>query len=157
MLATPTLTYRTIDPNADARVSVNAYLEACRASYEGDDSPFPGRKKHLRWLAARVEEFPEGHVIAELEGRYVGQMELQVPYGLTTGYVNLYYVVPEYRGRGYGRQMHIYAERYFRSWEANRVELHVSKTNGAALGFYRRLGYRELREEGRLLRMALEL
>lgn len=153
---TPTLTYRTIDPRRDADFAVQAYLDACRASY-ADDGSFPGRVRHLAWLRARIEEFPDGHVIAFSDGRPVGQLELQIPYGLTEGYVNLYYVVPDLRGRGYGKRMHEYAERYFRSWEADRVELHVAARNERAAGFYRSLGYKALHREGRLWRMGKTL
>jgi ribosomal protein S18 acetylase RimI-like enzyme len=158
VLAAPALTYRTIDPDAseDADLAVEAYLDACRASY-GDASGFPGRRRHLTWLRSRVEEFPDGHVLAFESGQCVGQLELQVPYGLTTGYVNLYYIAPAFRGQGYGRRLHDYAERYFRSWEASRIELHVSPLNEKALGFYRHLGYERLRVEGRLWRMRKEL
>ena len=151
---THTLTYRPIDPAdpADADLAVAAYVDACRASY-GDDSTFPGRARHLAWLRSRVEEFPDGHVVALLDGRYVGQLELQVPYGSATGYVNLYYVSEPFRGRGYGRRMHEYAERYFRSWEAREIELHVAARNENATAFYRALGYKAARREGRLWRM----
>ena len=156
MAASKTLAYRTIDPVADADLALAAYLDACRISY-GDGAASVSRRKHLSWLAARVEEFPDGHVIAMLDGRYVGQMELLVPYGLTTGYVNLFYVSADFRGQGYGRTMHQYAERYFRSWEADRIELHVASVNERAVGFYRALGYRAARREGRLWRMVKEL
>ena len=156
VIAAPGLTFRTIDPVADADLAVEAYLDACRASY-GNVATFPGRKRHLNWLRARVDEFPEGHVIALLDGRYLGQMELQVPYGLSTGYVNLFYVTPEFRGQGYGRRMHEHAERYFRSWEADHIELHVSVTNVRAMGFYRALGYKAARREGKVWRMAKPL
>ena len=158
MLAAPPLTYRTINPDSadDADRAVEAYIDACRASY-GDVAGFPGRRRHLAWLRSRVEEFPDGHVLAFERDDCVGQLELQVPYGLTTGYVNLYYVAPPYRGRGYGRRLHDYAERYFRSWEASRIELHVAPLNDRALGFYRHVGYERVRVEGRLWRMRKEL
>ena len=156
MIAAPALSYRTIDPVADADFAVLAYLDACRASY-GNDESFPGRAKHLAWLRSRVEEFPDGHLLALLDGRPVGQMELQVPYGLPEGYVNLFYVAPELRGLGFARRMHEHAERYFRSWEASVIELHVSGRNERAMGFYRSLGYRAVRREGRLWRMAKPL
>jgi ribosomal protein S18 acetylase RimI-like enzyme len=158
VIAAPGLTFRTIDPESkdDADRSVEAYLDACRASY-GDESGYGGRAKHLAWLRSRVEEFPDGHVLAFDGGRCVGQLELQVPYGLTTGYVNLYYVAEAFRGQGYGRRLHEYADRYFRSWEAQRIELHVSPLNQRALGFYRHLGYKLLRVEGRLWRMSREV
>ena len=156
MIAAPTLAYRTIDPAADADFAIRAYRDACRASY-GSAESFPGRAKHLAWLRSRVEEFPDGHVLALLDGRPVGQLEMQVPYGMTTGYVNLYYVVPELRGLGFGRRMHDHALLYFQSWEADRIELHVSALNERAMGFYRSLGYKAIRREGRLWRFAKAL
>jgi ribosomal protein S18 acetylase RimI-like enzyme len=156
VIAAPTLSYRTIDPDADADFAIRAYLDACRASY-GNEESFLGRPRHLEWLRSRVEEFPDGHLLALLDGRPVGQMELQVPYGLPEGYVNLYYVIPELRGCGFGRRMHDHAVLYFRSWDATRVELHVSDSNERAMGFYRSLGYRAVRREGRLWRMARPL
>ena len=101
----------------------------------------------LRGWPKRIEEFPDGHVIACIGDRFVGQLELQVPYGLPTGYVNLFYVAPAWRRLGFGRQLHAFAERYFRSWEATAVELHVSPSNEAAVAFYRSLGYRTVGRE----------
>src|SRR4051795_1680848 len=153
VIAAPALSYRTIDPVADADFAIRAYLDACRASY-GNEESFLGRSRHLAWLSSRIEEFPDGHLLALVDGKPVGQMELQVPYGLPEGYVNLYYVIPELRGRGFARRMHEQAVRYFQSWEADRIELHVSGSNERAMGFYRSLGYRAVRREGRLWRMS---
>ena len=158
MLALPLLTFRTIDPDADAALAYENYLEAARASFGGAER---GMSSHayLQWLRRRVEEFPDGHVLAMTENGDgpVGQMELQVPYGLTIGYVNLFTVARRYRGLGFGRAIHEYAVRYFRSWEADTIELHVSPSNDPALTFYRRMGYRYVRSEGALWRMAKDL
>ena len=159
MLVTPTLTFRRIDPDADAMRAYAAYVDACRASF-GSDATASHFEAHARWLRSRVEEFPDGHVLAWLGNRCVGQLELQVPYGRTTGYVNLFWVDPALRGLGWGRKLHDYAERYFRSWEATRVELDVSPDNRRAVGFYRHLGYRFVHiagETARLWRMAKQL
>ena len=158
VIAAPALTFRTIDPDSktDADLAVAAYLDACRASY-GDDAAFPGRRRHLDWLRSRVEEFPDGHVLAWLGEACVGQLELQVPYGLTRGYVNLFCVVPPFRGKGYGRLLHEFAERYFRSWQAETIELHVSKSNQGAIGFYRHLGYKLVEDDRKLWKMTRTL
>lgn len=136
----PSLTLRTIDPVADADLCAANHYDACVASF-GQSPAYEGRDAYLRWLREKVEEFPDGFVLAHLDGRFVGQVELQVPYGKPVGYVNLFYVAPGMRGLGYGRQLHAYAERYFRSWEADRSELHVSPRNIRAIRFYRQLGY----------------
>jgi ribosomal protein S18 acetylase RimI-like enzyme len=147
VIAAPTLVYRRIDPDADAALAVDHYRDAHRASFGDDPDPrhrYRGDRDYLRCLRTRVEEFPDGHVLAQLDdGRVVGQLELQVPYGRTTGYVNLYYVTPAFRGLGFGRRMHAeFAEPYFRSWDASRIGLDVSRTNSRAIAFYRSLGYR---------------
>jgi ribosomal protein S18 acetylase RimI-like enzyme len=136
----PALTYRRIDPHADADLAFANYRDAAIASF-GPGTRSAERKRYLPWLRSRVEEFPDGHVLAFAGDQCVGQLELQVPYGLAIGYVNLFYVSREYRHQGFGRVLHDYAERYFRSWDATRIELDVSLGNTQAVGFYQRLGY----------------
>lgn len=137
---TQALAYRRINPEADAEQVAANFRDAYVCTY-GTDRGYAGGRHYLAWLKARVEEFPDGHVLALLGGRVVGQLELQVPYGSKSGYVNVFYVCPEFRGRGWGTRMHDYTERYFRSWEAETIELHVAANNTAALRFYRKLGY----------------
>jgi ribosomal protein S18 acetylase RimI-like enzyme len=146
----PTLTFRRIDPVRDAKLAVAHHLDACVASF-GTDARYQGDASYLRWLRARVEEYPDGHVLVyrRCDGACVGQLELQVPYGFTAGYVNLFYVTESLRRQGYGAALHEYAERYFRSWEASRIDLHVSPANEAAVGFYRRMGYKLARVDPR--------
>jgi len=146
------LTLRTIDPVRDADLCAANHYDACIASF-GEGTRYEGRDVYLKWLRERVEEFPDGHLLAFAGRRCVGQLELQVPYGLSTGYVNLFYVTPVFRGLGFGRALHERAERYFQSWQAERIELDVSATNTRAVGFYRHLGYLLTRVDGRIWRM----
>ena len=154
-----TLTFRTIELPADSARVVTYHADACRASFgEGAlERRLERPERYLDALAARIEEFPDGHLLAFAGADCVGQLESQVPYGLDVGYVNLFYVAPEFRRRGCGRAMHARAERYFRSWEAQRIELHVSPTNPAAVRFYQAMGYAVARREGDMLRMTKAL
>ena len=149
------LTFRTIDPDTDRALVTAAYRETHRASF-GDDQAC-SVKSYLPWLRSRIDEFPDGHLLAFLGKRCVGQLELQVPFGLATGYVNLFYVAPRFRGQGFGRALHGQAELYYQSWQAERIELDVSATNTRAVGFYRHLGYRLTRVDGRIWRMTRAL
>ncbi len=135
------LTFRRIDAAADGDFAFEHYQDACVASFGSVDACL-SKADYLGWLANRVEEYPDGHVIAWIGSQFVGQLELQIPYGLRTGYVNLFYVARPWRRLGMGRRLHDYAEIYFRSWEAEDIELHVSPSNTAAVQFYRSLGYR---------------
>jgi ribosomal protein S18 acetylase RimI-like enzyme len=135
-----------MDLALDGDVAFSSYRRACIASFGSADS-CSSRASYLSWLGRRIEEFPDGHVMACLGERFIGQLELQVPYGSPTGYINLFYIAPAWRRLGFGRRLHEFAERYFRSWEATCVELHVSPTNIAAVKFYRSLGYRTIENE----------
>ena len=135
------LTYRRIDPRIDRAVAFANYRETCVESF-GDDRRCISESNYFDWLSRRVEEFPDGHVLTLLSGTVVGQLELQVPYGADRGYINLFHVSRTWRRLGFGRRMHEFALRYFRSWEAQWVDLHVSPTNHPATAFYRSLGYR---------------
>jgi ribosomal protein S18 acetylase RimI-like enzyme len=150
-----TLTFRTIELPGDAARAVAFHADACRASF-GDEA-YRARlerpERYLAQLAGRIEEYPEGHLLAFAGPECVGQMELQVPYGLDVGYVNLFYVAAAFRRQGCGRAMHARAEQYFRSWEARRIELHVSPTNPGAVRFYEAMGYGVMGREGEMLRM----
>lgn len=160
MAPTLQLVFRRIDPQADAELCLAHHREACRISY-GVEHSRPTAESYLPWLRERVEMYGDGQVLAFLEdGRCVGQLEMEVPYGLSIGYINLFYVTREFRGMGFGRMLHDYAEQYFRAWEAKEIELHVARTNTAALEFYRKLGYRYSPEDARgpgLWRMIKEL
>ena len=150
------LTYRKIDPIADVAFAYENYLAAAIASY-GSDAGALSATRYRAWLRARVDEFPDGHVFALLGDTRIGQLELQAPYGLTTGYINLYAVSAPFRGMGFAKLMHGYVEKYFRAWEVSDVELHVSPTNEIAVNLYRAMGYRFVKDEGKQFKMRLAL
>jgi ribosomal protein S18 acetylase RimI-like enzyme len=155
VIAASPLIYRTIDLDVDHALVVANYRDTSAASY-GADARCP-IASYLPWLKSRIEEFPDGHVLAWQADQCVGQLELQVPYGLTRGYVNLFCVTRSFRGKGYARLLHDYAQRYFQSWEADTIELHVSQSNECAIGFYRHMGYRVVGIDKRLWKMSKKL
>jgi ribosomal protein S18 acetylase RimI-like enzyme len=144
-VATQSISYRTIDLRIDSRLAVDHQLDACICSF-GDDLKFQGGTRYLRWLESKIQEFPEGFLMAFAGERCFGQLELEVPYGSSVGYANLFYVTPEFRGLGFGQMLHERARAYFASWEATEINLHCSPTNHRALRFYQRLGYRRIQD-----------
>jgi ribosomal protein S18 acetylase RimI-like enzyme len=146
------LNFRTINPDRDFALCEANKRDACVASF-GTSRSFTGGERYRRWLKGKAEEFPEGFVLVYDGDQLVGQLEMQVPYGRTVGYMWLFYVAPHYRGRGYGILMHRYVERYFLAWGARRIDLHVAPGNLRAVRLYRRLGYRTAEIEKRRPRM----
>ena len=60
------------------------------------------------------------------------------------GYVNLFYLIPSYRGRGLGRQLEQYAVAFLLGAGRQRLRLSVSATNRQAITFYLKHHWRDL-------------
>ncbi|MEI5909358.1 GNAT family N-acetyltransferase [Bacillus spongiae] len=97
----------------------------------------------------RLIRFPEGLVIVEKGGVPIGQIELQIKKieNKEIGYVNLFYLTPEYREKGYGSILIDYAESYFYKHKLKEYQLRVSTTNQRAIRFYKKYGFNLLRIE----------
>lgn len=81
--------------------------------------------------------------------RPVGVLELDPRRGKDEGcgWVSLLYLIPEFRGKGYGVQLIGCAAAYFSDRGRSAVRLHVAVTNEAAIGFYKHYGFEELAVE----------
>ena len=99
---------------------------------------------YLEKLAQRMTQVPEGNSHLWHEGRIIGQTEMRLSDEPGAGYVNLFYLVPEWRHRGLGRLLHDHAVAVFGARGLGSIRLSVSGTNDAAIRFYRRLGWRRV-------------
>ena len=61
-----------------------------------------------------------------------------------SGYVNLYYLAPQYRDQGWGRFLDGYAVSYLTSLGFSAARLSVSPTNLQAMRFYAKQGWTDL-------------
>ena len=122
----------------------------------GDASDFD-EEDYLYWLKKKTANYPEGFVLAMEDNKYVGQLELSVQEyeGKEIGYVHLYYLTPEERGKGKGQQLHDYVKQFFKSNNVSEYHLRVSPANTSAVKFYRRMGMTEIGSEmnGKVIRM----
>lgn len=98
---------------------------------------------YIEWLRERINDFPQGCVHAWITQHIVGQIESCVRDN-GTGYVNLFYLVPDARGRGWGTQLHDYISHIFASENVKNIRLSVAIQNEQAISFYRKIGWREL-------------
>lgn len=93
-------------------------------------------------------QFREGHVyfIAFMDGCPVGYVSVQQD-GNALFHIHKLYVLPEYQGGGYGKQLFQRALLYIKECHPNqcRVELNVNRYN-KAFGFYEKLGMSILRQ-----------
>ncbi|MBP1969849.1 RimJ/RimL family protein N-acetyltransferase [Virgibacillus natechei] len=122
----------------------------------GDTSGF-GEEEYLHWLDEKIKDLSKGFVLVEEDGKYIGQLELTIREfeGKEIGYINLYYLVPEMRGKGKGKELHNYAKQFFDNNKVSEYHLRVAPSNSAAIKFYHKNGMEEVGPEvdGKVIRM----
>lgn len=75
----------------------------------------------------------------------IGQMEMGRFKGdPTIGYVNLYYLAPEYRNQGLGSFLDKYVVTFLASLGFRKARLNVSPTNRQAVSFYVKHNWKDL-------------
>lgn len=112
---------------------------------------------YLHWLKEKIVDYPKGFVLVKENNKYVGQLELSIREygGRYIGYVHLYYLISEERGKSKGRELHDYVRQFFINSNVNEFHLRVSPTNTSAIKFYRKIGMNEIGPEmnGKIIRM----
>ena len=140
--------FRPIDAFRDRQTIIDFRKDSYIVSF-GSADELGDEEMYVAWIAMAATMAPEAFVLMECNGRPIGQMELEVIYykGRPIGYVDLFYLIPEFRGRGYGKIQLDYAENYFKSHQLNEYHLRVSPTNHRALRFYKKHGMTQLETE----------
>ena len=140
--------FRSIDISKDSKTILTFRRDSYIISF-GDESLFGDNDSYLKKISERLIKYPNGLVLVEVDGKPVGQIELQVkPFeNKEVGYVNLFYLISEYRGKGYGVKLIEYVENFFRKYHLDEYQLRVSKTNSRAISFYQKHGFELLRIE----------
>jgi len=102
---------------------------------------------YLDQLRERIRQVPEGNTHLWEGDRIVGQTEVRLlddeP---DVGYVSLFYVVPEARGRRLARLLHEHVADVFRRRGMRTLRLSVSPNNAHAFASYRNLGWVQVGE-----------
>jgi ribosomal protein S18 acetylase RimI-like enzyme len=94
------------------------------------------RKDILRKLEVQPEMFIVGFSNEELVATAMAGYEGH------RGWVNYLAVVPEHRGKGFGRAIMAEAEKLLKEAGCPKVNIQVRETNTSAIEFYQRIGYR---------------
>jgi RimJ/RimL family protein N-acetyltransferase len=145
---TPTLEFKPIDLDRHADLCIQFREDSYICSFGSVDRFHAGEggaAGYLRWLQQRMKDLPNSCVHVWLGDTIIGQIELgRWRYDPKVGYVNLFYLVPAYRGQGLGEQLDAYAARFFQRLGCIRVRLSASPTNTAAMQFYRKNNWQDL-------------
>lgn len=144
----PTLEFKPIDLDRNADLCVQFRQDSYVCSFGSADrfqTSEGGIPGYFRWLRKRMAELPNSCVHVWYEDTIIGQIELgRWRYDAAVGYVNLFYLVPAYRGQGWGQQLDAYAAAFFQRLGYTTARLSASPTNTAAVRFYQKLGWSDL-------------
>ena len=146
---TAQLDIKPIDLDKYADLCVQFRRDAMACSFEDGATRFEQESgvdgtKYLDWLSRQMAAFPEGCVHLFEGDDVVGQLELNLRGQQTLGYVNLFYLVPEARGRGLGEALNDYVIQVFQQLGVVKAQLSVSPTNARAIAFYKNHGWQSL-------------
>lgn len=110
--------------------------------YEEDGS---GADRYLHWLRQRIIKIPNSCVHLWQGEQIIGQIEMgRWIHDPNIGYVNLFYLIPEFRGQGFGQQLDRYTANFFNQLGLQSARLSASLTHLVAMRFYLRQGWVDL-------------
>ncbi|MES2963852.1 MAG: GNAT family N-acetyltransferase [Bdellovibrionota bacterium] len=127
------------------RFSEDAFIESFGDANRFHEEDGKGGERYRVWLRNRLAEDPNSTVIVYAGSRIIGQVTSgRSKADPTTGYVNLYYLIPEERGKGHSKHLEAYAEARLKNLGFKKARLSVSPTNVRAIKFYEKYGWRDL-------------
>ena len=147
------LVFEPIDLHAHTDICIRFRADSFRCSFgtteafHGPDAQtptkvFPGGEsveEYVEWLAKRMEDIPGSCVHVWQRGTIIGQIEMgRFRLDPTIGYVNLFYLTPEFRGKGLGGHLDQFAVDFLHRAGHRAARLCVSPTNLPAVAFYRK-------------------
>jgi len=124
-----------------------ALLKFMEAYYAFDGHGFDNQKARVA-LTTLLEDANLGRVWIILDGEApVGYAVICFGYSLEwlgrDAFVDEFYLLPDYRGRGWGRKTMVFVEEAARSLNVRALHLEVVRENVTALQVYRKLGFKD--------------
>ncbi len=139
--------YVRLDPRNedDAGFYLSCYRDSWRVAH-GTDSGFVS-SVYLSSARCHTAKDPDSLIKVMSGENPAGVLELDTRRGKDdgVGWISLFYLLPEYRGRGLGVQLIGCAAAYFSQLGRKKLRLHVAVTNERAISFYKYYGFTEIR------------
>ena len=121
------------------------YLNCYRDTWQIAHGSLEGFDANAAWETAtlRGRESKDNVLAAYVEDRFAGVLAMDDRRGRFTGrgWIAFFYLLPEFRGQGLGRQLMEEAARHYRAIGRKVLRLTVAR-DYPAVGFYRKTGFR---------------
>lgn len=133
-----------MDLEKDSGLYSECYADAWRNAH-GSLVGFAA-KPYLETARRLSKQNPEYVSKAYFGDDFAGIVELdpELMKYLGAGWISFCYLLPEYRGKGYGVQLVGHAVSVFRRQQRKSLRLHVAQTNKSAISFYEKLGFNHI-------------
>ena len=104
-----------------------------------------GDERYWQWLKDKIASGEWGAFHVWLDKQIIGQIDLGLKaQSKDIGYVNLYYLAPEVRGKGYSASLDEFAMSFFREKGYMLAQLSVSPSNLRAISYYIKRGWQNM-------------
>ena len=137
--------FKKIDLDLHKDTAINFRADSFMTSF-GTDKGFweddgQGGERYIEWLNNKdPNKFGAYHIWKNDE--IIGQIELALfKDDESWGYINLYYLRENYRGKGLSKKLDEFATEFFKGLGVEKAKLSVSPTNSRAIKFYEKNGW----------------
>ena len=139
------LTYRPLNLHHHRDLIIQYRVDAFICSFGNADKFWkkdPQAEQYIEWLHSKLAIDPNSMAHVLLDDVIIGQIELgHFKNDPKIGYVYLFYLVPEMRGKNLASQLDQYAMHYFHNEGYKSAMLSVSPSNTRVIKFYERMGW----------------
>ena len=138
-----------IDLKKDSNIAIKFHADAFVCGFGNADRFYEadgqGHVRYLEWLLEKQQQDADMAVHIWQGDEVIGQIVLGMfKHVADIGYVNLYYLAPEFRGQGLSSILDEYAVDYFTKLSCKAMRLSVNKQNDRAWHYYLKHGWQEI-------------
>ncbi len=131
-----------IDFEKNMETCVEFRKDAFKSSFlDSQWKTYWNEEQYRTWIISHAERFPDGALHLWDDGEIIGQLEFA--YIEDSGYVNLYYLREDKRGKEYALHLHNEVMKILKDKGCKSARLRVSSTNFRAMKYYEKHGWKD--------------
>ncbi len=141
--------FKTADLNKDLKTCIKFRQDSFICSFGSEQRMLEemgeNNEKYIDWLIPFAKQKSQAVIHIWTENKIIGQLEFKAELSISEpgrGYINLFYLIPEFRGTEVSALMHQFVINELVKKGCYKARLSVSETNHRAIAFYKKHGWR---------------